>query len=104
MTKHNRQLFRMAQWFFFSIILYAVVLIKPEGWPLIITAALLKGANVNAGAFMGYWVDRTLFSVYDREFAVRSGEFEPPVKAARVIARGIIVAAAIWGFSNGISA
>lgn len=100
MTQHH--LVRMFQWAVLSVLLYAVVLSGP--WPLIVQVALTKGANVNAGAFLGYWVDRTLFCSYDRAFNHRPKDFSSAVRAARLVGRAILTGCCILGLSLGVGA
>lgn len=101
---------RMLQWAFFSIALYAIALaggkgwITNEGWPLLVQAALTKGANINAGAFIGYWVDRTLYIGYDMGVKDDPASACDSAKAARLMGRACIVAACIIGVSLGTTA
>jgi hypothetical protein len=99
---HFRSLRRMSHWAVISFLLYAIVLW--HAWPLLIQAALTKGANVNAGAFLGYWIDRTLFISFDVKFDSDPNSIDEMAKAARVIARAIIVAACVIGLSLGVGA
>jgi hypothetical protein len=92
----------MLQWGVVSMALYGIALIHP--WPLMIQAALTKMANVNAGAFIGYWIDRTLFSGFDQGFHTHPRRYSNESKAARLIARGIVVGACVLGLSTGVGA
>lgn len=100
LTAHSY--WRMVQWAVFSLVLYVIVLFGI--WPLVVQAALTKAANVNAGAFLGYWVDRSLFNSFDTKFDSDPKEFSDHAKAARICARGLVVAACILGLSMGIGA
>lgn len=93
---------RMMPWALVSLAFYFMAMVHP--WPLLIQAALTKAANVNAGAFIGYWIDRTLFSAFDTKFYKNPEEFSNEAKAARVIARGIIVGACVLGLATGVGA
>jgi hypothetical protein len=93
---------RMFQWAVFSVIMYALA--AATGWSLLIHAALIKGANVNAGAFLGYWVDRTLFNGFDLKLDADPNSIEPISKAARLIARAVVCGSCIYGLSVGIGA
>lgn len=94
---------RMAQWGVLSIIIYLVVLYMPM--TLTLQAALLKGANVNAGMFLGYWGDRTVFYRAD-DIIERKGEDgnAPAIIAGRMLARAVIMASCVIGISTGIGA
>lgn len=93
---------RMLHWFLFSALLYAIALCCPL--PLIAQAALTKGANVNVGAFLGYWIDRTLFAGFDNKFDSTPEEVSDASKACRLLGRAIIVGACILGLSTGVGA
>lgn len=101
---------RMLQWFIFSAILYALVLwggkygLDKEGWPLVIQSALTKGANINGGAFLGYWIDRTLYIGYDLGVRDNPSAFSDMAKALRLLSRALLVAACILGASMGTTA
>ena len=99
---HDHRIGRMMQWGLFSLFLYGLVICKV--WPLILQAALTKGANVNAGAFLGYWIDRTLFIGFDYRFDADPNSISDVAKAARVVSRAIVVAASVIGLSMGIGA
>lgn len=102
----NKRRLRMAEWFLFSLALYAAILLNPRegGMPLLAVVALTKGANVNAGAFVGYWVDRTLFAMHDRAYGNDPTRFTPMEKGARILSRALISFACIIGFATGIGA
>lgn len=105
MTKclwNDHRVGRMLQWGLLSAALYAIALCHP--WPLVVQAALTKGANVNAGAFLGYWLDRTLFIGFDSKFDSNPEEISDVAKAARVLARAFIVGACVIGLSTGVGA
>lgn len=102
MPFNNSKLLRMAHWFVLSVLLYAVVL--HGHWPLLLQAALTKGANVNAGAFLGYWVDRGLFASFDLKHDADPNSISDMAKAARVLARGLVVAACVIGLGLGVGA
>lgn len=93
---------RMLQWALFSLLLYLVTLLFT--WPLILQAAFTKAANVNAGAFLGYWLDRTLFIGFDARFTINPKEISDVAKAARVLSRAVIVGACVIGLSAGVGA
>lgn len=102
---------RMFQWCAFSLLLYTLavwggrgVFFSGDGWPLLIQAALTKGANVNAGAFLGYWVDRTLYIGFDLGVRDKDPGISNMAKSIRLGARGLIVAACIIGVSVGTTA
>lgn len=92
---------RMAQWLLFSAVLYIIAFTLPES--LTMQAAILKCANVNAGLFVGYWGDRSVFYRAD-DIIERKGEDgnAPEIIAARMLARAIIMAGCVYGFSAGI--
>lgn len=98
----NHRVGRMMQWGFFSLFLYGLILCGV--WPLVFQSALTKGANINAGAFLGYWIDRTLFASFDARFMEEPAAISDMAKAARVLARGIVVAACVIGLSLGTTA
>lgn len=93
---------RMAQWAAFSLILYTIAMVY--AWPLMLQAALTKAANVNAGAFLGYWIDRNLFAGFDRTFHKTPEEVSDASRAARLVGRALIVGACILGLATGVGA
>jgi hypothetical protein len=99
---NDHRMGRMFQWAVFCFFLYSLVLFKV--WPLVVQVALTKGANVNAGAFLGYWIDRTLFNSFDVKFDADPNTVSDVAKAARVCARGIIAGACILGLALGVGA
>lgn len=99
---NEHRLGRMLQWGVISIAFYVVALVHP--WPLVFQAALTKAANVNLGAFLGYWLDRTLFKGFDLKHEANPKEISNESLAARVLSRGIIVGACVIGFAAGVGA
>lgn len=79
---------RMVEWALLAVIFYALALIVTQ--PQIQTA-LWKMGHITVGAYLGYWADRTLL-----------GRVSAHSSPARVVARAIIIAAAIWGMSGGL--
>lgn len=83
-----QELGRMAQWLLLALVLYALALVTTQ--PQLQTA-LWKLGHITLGAFAGYWVDRNLY-----------GRLSPESAAGRVIARAVIVAAAVLGMAFGL--
>lgn len=85
--------FRMFQWLLISLTLYvlAVVLAKAELLPQVQTMSWKLGHETIA-AFMGYWIDRSMF----RD---RMGADTPPLLQIR---RAVIIAATMLAVAMGM--
>lgn len=86
MSKQDK--LRMVQWLLLAAIFYATALFVSH--PQIQTA-VWKCGHITVGAFGGYWIDRNLY-----------GRLMPESAPSRVIARAIVVAAAILGMAFGL--
>lgn len=82
--------FRMIQHLVLAAILYAIAahVTQPQ-----LQIVLWKAGHITVGAFMGYWIDRTLFKT------ARIDESSVPMEHVR---RAIIVAAAILAVAMGL--
>jgi hypothetical protein len=79
---------RMIHWIMFAAVFY--ILAAMAHHPQLQTG-LWKAGHITSGAFMGYWIDRNLF---DRVTGESVG--------SRLIARAVIVAAAVVGMAFGL--
>jgi hypothetical protein len=86
---NQKDYFRMFQWLLLAACFYvaAVIVQQPQ-----IETGLWKAGHITSGAYLGYWMDRHLFGRFNHDCNYTS----------RVIARAIIVGAAIFGMAIGL--
>lgn len=85
----NKEYFRMFQWLLLAAFFYtaAVLVQQPQ-----IETGLWKAGHITSGAFLGYWIDRHLFGRYDHNDSYTN----------RILARALIVGAAVLGMAFGL--
>jgi len=86
MTKSDK--LRMIQWLLSAFVFYALALSLHH--PQLQTLCFKVG-HVTLGSFIGYWIDRNLYS------RLTDGS-----EKGRIIARAILQAACIWGLAGGL--
>ena len=87
MTKRDKM--RMVQWLLLAAVFYLLamfVAVQPQ-----LQTALWKCGHITVGAFAGYWIDRNLY-----------GRLDADAEHGRIVARAIVVAAAILGMAFGL--
>lgn len=84
----NNDKLRMVEWILLAIALYvsAMLVSNPQ-----LQTGLWKAGHITSGAFIGYWIDRQLL-----------GRVVGDVTQGRIIARAVVVAAAVWGMACGL--
>lgn len=85
----RRDKIRMSQWLVLAMAFYLTAMyiaIQPQ-----LQTALWKCGHITVGAFAGYWIDRNLY-----------GRLEAEAEHGRIVARAIVVAAAILGMAFGL--
>ena len=78
----------MFQWLIMAAVFYGLALLVSQ--PQLQTG-LWKAGHITSGAFIGYWIDRHLY-----------GRLAYNDVGARVIARAVIIGAAIFGMALGL--
>ena len=86
MTKQDK--LRMVGWLLLATAFYALatMVAQPQ-----IQTALWKCGHITIGFFGGYWADRNLY-----------GRLEPDAPQGRVVARALVVGAAVLGMAFGL--
>ena len=86
MSKQDK--LRMIQWLLLAALFYALAAVM--GQPQLQTA-LWKCGHITVGFFGGYWADRNLY-----------GRLEADATQGRVVARALVVGAAVLGMAFGL--